>query len=101
MTDEFFFDGDSAQELQQRIDDFISRCEMIEARVFHKGKLEVRDFRLWLDNLMAQIEDKFWILHENPFYLVAEYNGADIRIIEDTRYAADYNNLARAMNWIQ
>lgn len=101
MSDAYFFDASSPQELQRRIDEFVRRCEIIERQIFRKNEPDVGVFRSWLNDLISKSENTFWILHEDPFYLVAEYNGADVRVIENTKFASEYNELARNMGWIE
>jgi len=99
MTDAYFFNADSPSEVAKRVQEFAHRCEMIVRHVFHREENDLETFKSWLEDLISSSDNVFLVLHDDPFYLVAEYFGVDMAIIEDTQFAADYNRLARAMNW--
>jgi hypothetical protein len=99
MTDAYFFNADSPSEVAKRVQEFAHRCEMIVRHVFHKEGNDLEAFKSWLNDLIARSDNIFLVLHDDPFYLVAEYLGVDMAIIENTHFAADYKRFARAMNW--
>jgi hypothetical protein len=99
MSDVHYVDADSPAEMKKCIDEFVLRCETIAQRVFHRSINQVSEFRLWLDNLMVESENRFIILHEHPLYFVAEYYGYDYRFIENSQLAREYDLLADALNW--
>lgn len=99
MTDTYFFNADSTEEVRKRVDEFIHRCEMIARHVFHKKENDVRAFKEWVTILASSADNPFVFLHDTPLYLVAEYFESDMRFIDDSAYSAEYNKLARSMNW--
>jgi hypothetical protein len=99
MTDAYFFNADSPEEVRKRVDEFIHRCEMIARHVFHKNESDVRAFKEWITSLASSADNPFVFLNDTPLYLVAEYLGTDMRFIDSSGYSAEYDKLARSMNW--
>jgi len=99
MSELHILDVSSSDEVKKRIDEYAKRCGAIITIVFKKPPEVKRQFKRWFNDLVSQSENPVLLLHEEPLYLVAEYLGFDIRYIDESEIAAEYERLARSMNW--
>lgn len=99
MSDLHYFDKGSRREVEVRLDELVHRCLAVMEIVFQARYDERRIFEYWLRGVIGESEDPFWILHEHPLYLVADYLGFDPADVDTGPQAQAYLRLARSRNW--
>lgn len=99
MSDLHFFDNTSRREVDARLEEFIRRCLVVMEIVFQSRYDDRQVFEHWLRGVIGECEDPFWILHEHPLYLVADYLGLDPADVDSGPHANAYIRLAHARNW--
>ena len=99
MSDLHNFDAGSPAEMNRRLDEFVERCSLVMENVFKRRFNERQIFQEWLRGLIAESENPFWILHEHPLYIVAEYLGIETANVESGQFSVEYNRLAQSKNW--
>jgi len=99
MSDLRTFNSSDPAELQHRLDEFVGRCDAVMQFVLHKRFDERQIFTDWLRALIAESANPFWILHEDPLYMVADYLNLDVASVETGPIASDYLRLAQQRNW--
>jgi hypothetical protein len=99
MSDLRTFDSDDKSEMSQRLDEFVARCELVISTVFQRNYNDRQIFAEWLRGLIAESENPFWILHDHPLYIIAEYLGIDTASVETGQFGAEYIRLAQRQNW--
>jgi hypothetical protein len=100
MSDLRIFNSEDPAETKRRLDEFVARCGLVIQHVLRRNFDERRIFANWLSGLIAESENPFWILHEDPLYLTAEYFGIDAASVETGQLANDYLRLARRQGWV-
>jgi hypothetical protein len=100
MSDLRIFNQGDPAETSRRLDEFVARCELVIRVVLQRNFNEQQVFTTWLRGLIAESDDPFWILHEDPLYLTAEYFDLDMTNIEAGPLGRAYLRLARQQGWI-
>ena len=100
MSDLRIFNSEDPAETKRRLDEFVARCELVIELVLQRNFNERQIFANWLRGLIGESENPFWILHEDPLYLVAEYFGIDAPSVETGPLANAYLRLARQQGWV-
>jgi hypothetical protein len=93
------FDTTDPAELSVRLDEFVARCLAIMQVVLQRSYNDQQVFETWLRALIAETENPFWILHDDPLYFVAEYLNLDIAAVETGPIANAYLRLAQQRGW--
>jgi hypothetical protein len=99
MSDLHHFDAASKAEMTRRLDEFVARCGTVLQVVYQRRFDERQVFEQWLRGLIVESENPFWILHEHPLYVTAEYLGLDLGDVEIGPFGAAYIRLAQSRNW--
>ena len=99
MSDLRRFNSNDPAELSRRLDDFVERCRLVMQVVLQRNFNEQQVFETWLRALIAESDNPFWILHEDPLYFVAEYLNMDMASIETGPIANAYLRLAQQRGW--
>jgi hypothetical protein len=99
MSDLRTFNSKDPAELQGRLDEFVERCALVVQVVLQRNYTEQQVFTSWLRGLISESDNPFWILHEDPLYLVAEYFNIDMATVETRPLSNRYLRLAQQRNW--
>jgi hypothetical protein len=99
MSDIRTFDTTNPAELAVRLNEFVRRCLLVMQVVLQRSYNEQQVFERWLRALIAETQNPFWILHDDPLYFVAEYLNLDMAAVETGPIANAYLRLAQQQNW--
>lgn len=99
MSDLSNFNQEDPAETNRRVDDFVSRCNLVMRDVLYKRYDERQLLTQWLRSLIRETDNPFWVLHEDPLYLTAEYFNLDMASVETGPIANEYLRLARREGW--
>jgi hypothetical protein len=99
MSDLRTFDPNDPAELSARLDEFVERCRLVMQVVLQRNYNEQQVFVNWLRGLISESDNPFWVLHEDPLYLAAEYLNMDMANVESGPIANAYLRLAQQRNW--
>lgn len=78
MSDLRAFNSKDPAELTRRLEEFVDRCALVIKLVLTRSFNEEQIFTIWARGLISESDNPFWILHEDPLYLTAEYFNIDM-----------------------
>jgi hypothetical protein len=99
MSDLHTVEASTSEKTKARIDEYVERCGLTITKVFHKPPHVRREFEQWFATLLSESKNPLLLLHEEPLYLVAEYLGYNVSVIEGSSWSVEYDRLAAKLKW--
>jgi hypothetical protein len=99
MTDLYYFDPASEQEVKRALEEFCDRAVLIIELVFHRPYDVQQSFRDWFRDLVREYDKPAALLHEDPLVIAAQYTGVDANAAMSGVMGREYQQLAQKHRW--